>query len=67
MKTQVRTQETTGLSSFDRALGACLVAASIFVLSYTATRVFLGHPTGAVSEASVVPHQAELWADFGPQ
>ena len=68
MQTQAQTQNVSRLSSSDRALGAFLVAASLFVFGYSATRVFLSQPaaaqTGAQPEA-VMPHQATLWSVIG--
>ncbi len=68
MHTQVRNQDVSRLSSFDRALGACLVAASLFVFGYSATRVFLSQPATTASNAqteTVTPHQASMWSILG--
>lgn len=68
MQTQVRNQDVSRLSSSDRALGACLVAASLFVFGYTATRVFLSQPVATASNVqaeTVTPHQASLWSVLG--
>ena len=56
-------------STLDRALGFSLAAFSMFVVGYTATRVYLDQPqvqnaTPANSNL-VIPHQAQLWSEFG--
>ena len=53
-------------SSLDKALGICLAMFSMFVVGYTATRVFLSQYTSSTSvESTVVPHQASMWEDLG--
>ena len=53
-------------SSLDRALGVCLAMFSMFVVGYTATRVFLSQDTSPTSvESTVIPHQASMWQDLG--
>ncbi len=39
----------------------------MFVVGYTATRVFLGQINNNVNtaEVNVIPHQASLWSDLG--
>ncbi len=56
-------------STLDKALGFSLAAFSMFVVGYTATRVYLDQPqTQNVAPANsnlVIPHQAQLWSEFG--
>ena len=54
------------VSSLDRALGISLAVFSMFVVGYTATRVFLSQETSQSSiESTVIPHQASMWQDLG--
>ena len=57
---------TTQVSTLNRALGISLAAFSMFVVGYTASRVLLaqGAPQAEVIE-SVTPHQASMWSDLG--
>lgn len=56
-------------SSIDRAIGFSLAAFSMFVVGYTATRVYLGQSQGQsvapTNSNLVIPHEATLWSDFG--
>ena len=57
---------TTQVSTLHRALGISLAAFSMFVVGYTASRVFLAQnatQTGAI-ESTVIPHQASMWSDL---
>ncbi len=57
---------STQVSSLDRALGISLAMFSMFVVGSTASRVFLSqgaNPT--VTESTVIPHQAAMWSDLG--
>ena len=57
---------STQLSSLDRALGISLAMFSMFVVGYTASRVFLSQGTNqTVIESTVIPHQAAMWSDLG--
>lgn len=58
------------VSTLDKALGISLAAFSMFVVGYTATRVYLSQsqnqnvaPNNNVD--IVIPHQATLWSEFG--
>jgi len=57
------------ISNWDRAIGISLAAFSMFVVGYTATRVYLGQGStqNAVSTETdfVIPHEATLWNDLG--
>ena len=60
----MQVQNSTQASSLNRVLGISLAAFSMFVLGYTASRVFLaqsGNPT-VITESAVTPHQASLWS-----
>ena len=38
----------------------------MFVLGYTATRVYLGQSTAqGAADSTVIPHQAQLWSELG--
>lgn len=54
-------------SKSDQIIGILLATLSMFVVGYTATRVFLGQSsaTNASSQVNVIPHQASLWSDLG--
>ncbi len=56
-------------SVLDRVIGFSLAAFSMFVVGYTATRAYLDQPqTQNVAPANsdlVIPHQAQLWSEFG--
>ncbi len=58
---------STQTSTLDHVLAASLAAFSMFVVGYTATRVYLNQPSGqnAIAESQVIPHQATLWSDLG--
>ena len=59
-------QNSTQVSSLDRALGISLAMFSMFVVGYTASRVFLSQGTNqTVMESTVIPHQAAMWSDLG--
>ena len=59
-------QNSTQVSSLDRALGISLAMFSMFVVGYTASRVFLSQGTSqTVVESTVIPHQAAMWSDLG--
>lgn len=49
------------VSSADRAMAATLAAFSMFVVGYTAVRVFLAQPVANAD--TVTPHQAAIWND----
>ncbi|MEM1243007.1 MAG: hypothetical protein AAGI45_24515 [Cyanobacteria bacterium P01_H01_bin.26] len=51
------------VSSFDRALATTLAAFSMFVVGYSAVRVYLAQPAANIT--TVMPHQAELWTELG--
>ena len=58
---------STETSTLNRALGVTLAVFSMFVVGYTASRVFLaqGASTTGAMESTVVPHQAAMWSDLG--
>ncbi|MDJ0571876.1 MAG: hypothetical protein QNJ53_22915 [Pleurocapsa sp. MO_192.B19] len=57
------------ISSVDRAIGFSLAAFSMFVVGYTATRVYLSQPQSQNAAPAnpdfVIPHEATLWSDLG--
>ena len=53
------------VSSLDRTLAATLAAFSMFVVGYSAVRVYLAQPAADAAIATVTPHQAELWTGLG--
>lgn len=54
------------VSSLDRGVAVCLAMFSMFVVGYTATRVFLSQEVSQTSiESTVIPHQAAMWSDLG--
>ncbi len=62
--------ETTGLSSLERALATALVTFSMFAVGYTASRAFFAQQTldtsvTATTNTSIVPHQASMWSGLG--
>ncbi len=62
----MQSQISQHVSSTDRVVAACLAAFSMFVVGYTATRVFLVQPTSAeINETTVIPNQAEMWKVLG--
>ncbi len=65
MAPQTRTLSTQA-SSLDRVLTASLAALAMFVVGYTVVRVSLAEPTASDADVTntVIPHEAELWADF---
>ncbi len=54
-------------SALDRVVASFLVAFSMFMVSYTATRVYLTHSSqvNAQAESNVIPHAAFLWSELG--
>ncbi|MDJ0687434.1 MAG: hypothetical protein QNJ41_02890 [Xenococcaceae cyanobacterium MO_188.B32] len=61
---------STQTSGLEKALGISLAAFSMFVVGYTATRVYFNQPQSQVNnltEESVIPHQASLWSELGRQ
>jgi hypothetical protein len=65
MHLQRNTTNTT--STLDRVLGYSLAALSMFVVGYTATRVYLDRPleNNTASQSTVIPHEAALWSALG--
>ena len=57
------------VSASDKVIAVSLATFSMFVVGYTATRVFLGQMNTDtninIAEVNVVPHQASLWSDLG--
>lgn len=64
MTSQTRT--VSQASNLDRTLTATLAALAMFVAGYTVVRVSLAQPVATDDNVTttVIPHQAELWADF---
>ena len=59
---------STQTTSLEKAIGFSLAAFSMFVVGYTATRVYFNQPQAQVNnltETSVIPHQASLWSELG--
>ena len=60
-------RNTNQISSLDRVFAAFLAAFSMFIVGYTAIRVYLNQPSAnnnAVKE-NVIPHEASLWSTLG--
>lgn len=57
----------TSASASDRWIAATLAAFSMFVVGYTATRVYLNQSTAEVTPTTppVVAHQAAMWGVLG--
>jgi hypothetical protein len=67
MPTQTSNQN---ISTVDRVVAITLAAFSMFVVGYTATRVYLSQSesqnvTSNNNAESIIPHQATLWSAFG--
>lgn len=60
-------QHSENISILDRVVASFLVAFSMFVLSYSVTRVYLSQPSeaNAQAESNVIPHSASLWSELG--
>ena len=58
---------STQTSTVDRVLGFSLAALSMFVVGYTAARVYFNQAQSQnkVTESTVIPHQASLWSELG--
>ena len=58
---------STRVSASDRWIAATLAAFSMFVVGYTATRVYLSQPAAPTTTADtqVVGHQASMWSALG--
>ena len=56
---------STQVSNIDGTLAASLAAFSMFVVGYTAIRVYLAQPTAGTPTTTVTPHQASLWSELG--
>ena len=54
-------------SKSDKVVAILLATFSMFVVGYTATRVFLdqGSNSEKTSPVNVIPHQSSLWSDLG--
>ncbi|MCL2932961.1 MAG: hypothetical protein MGG11_12080 [Trichodesmium sp. MAG_R03] len=60
-------QNSENISTSDRAVASFLVAFAMFMVSYTAIRVYLTElsQVNLQVESNVVPHSASLWSDLG--
>jgi len=59
-------QTSTHASSVNQVLGISFAALAMFIVGYTATRVYLNQPTDTTTnESMVIPHQASLWSELG--
>ena len=58
---------STQVSSLEKILGFSLATFSMFILGYTATRVYLSVPQSqtSIEQTNVIPHQAALWSELG--
>ena len=63
MQSKISSQE----SKSDQIIAILLASFSMFVVGYSATRVFLGQPSlgNTSSNINVIPHQSTLWSDLG--
>jgi len=61
-------QHSENKSVADKIVASFLVAFSMFMVSYTATRVYLiqfqPSQANAQGESNVIPHPASLWSDL---
>ena len=66
MKSQY-SQHLDNISGLDRVVVTFLVAFSMFIVSYSATRVYLTQSSGQNPqvESKVIPHPASLWSELG--
>ncbi len=55
------------ISVLDRVTASFLVAFTMFIVSYTATRVYLSHSSeiNIQTRSDVIPHPGSLWSDLG--
>lgn len=62
----MNSQTSTQTSSFNQVLGICLATFSMFVVGYSATRIYLNQPTTSTeaTESNIVAHQATLWSEL---
>ncbi|MEB3343126.1 hypothetical protein [Okeania sp.] len=60
-------QHYENISTVDRCMASFLAAFSVFMISYSATRVYLNYSSqvDAQVESNVLPHAASLWSDLG--
>ncbi len=60
-------QHSENSSTSDRVVASFLVAFSMFIVSYTATRVYLTQSSqvNGQAESNVIPHPASLWSELG--
>ena len=58
---------STSASASDRWVAAALATFSMFVVGYTATRVYLSQPASEApaTESQVVAHPAAMWTELG--
>ena len=61
MASQTRAMSTQ-VSNLDKTLAASLAAFSMFVVGYTAIRVYLAQPAANAPVTTVTPHQSSLWS-----
>ena len=63
MQSKISSQE----SKLDQIAAILLAAFSMFIVGYSATRVFLGQSSfgNDPSNINVIPHQSTLWSDLG--
>ena len=62
----MQSQNFDSKSASDQVVAIFLVAFSMFMVGYTATRVYLHQPSqvNAKAELNVIPHQASLWSEL---
>ena len=60
-------QNSENISTFDRVVASFLVAFAMFIISYTAIRVYLTELSqiSLQVESNVIPHSTSLWSDLG--
>ncbi|RQH18620.1 hypothetical protein [Okeania hirsuta] len=60
-------QHLDNISGLDRVVVTFLVAFSMFIVSYSATRVYLTQSSeqSPQVESNVIPHPASLWSGLG--
>ena len=62
----MQSQNFDSKSASDQVVAIFLVTFSMFMVSYTATRVYLTQSSqvNAQAESNVIPHQASLWSNL---
>lgn len=57
--------KSTQVSTLNLALGISLTAFSLFLVGYTASRVYLSQSTNQNARELITPHEATIWSAVG--